>query len=61
MIYKAKNLESIFIEVNLPKKTNLVVGCIYRHDYHYLNALLDKLSKEANETIVLLGDSFFKF
>ena len=61
MIYKAKNLESIFIEVNLPKKTNLVVGCIYRHGDHYLNALLDKLSKEANETIVLLGDSFFKF
>ena len=64
MIYKAKKLESTFIEVTLPKKTNLFVGCIYRHpcmdictfNDHYLNPSLDQLSKEVNKTIVLLGD-----
>ena len=63
-IYKPKNLESIFVEVVLPKKSNLIVGCIYKHpcmdictfNDHYLNPLLDNLSKEANKTIVLLGD-----
>ena len=57
-----KKLESIFVEVVLPKKSNLIVGCIYKHPYmdictfndHYLNPLLDNLSKEANKTIVLL-------
>ena len=61
-----KKLEpNIFIEVILPKKRNLIVGCIYitsMYGYihvndHYLNLLLDKLSKEANKTIVLLGGS----
>ena len=63
-IYKPKKLESIFVEVVLPKKSNLIVGCIYKHpcmdictfNDHYLNPLLDNLSKEANKTIVLLGD-----
>ena len=52
-IYKSKTLESIFVEVVLPKKSNLVVGCIYKHpcmdictfNDHYLNLLLDNLSK----------------
>ena len=64
MTYKAKKLESTFTEVTLPKKTNLIVGCINRHpsmdictfNDHYLNPLLDKLSKDANKTIVLLDD-----
>ena len=30
-IYKPKKLESIFVEVVLPKKSNLIVGCIYKH------------------------------
>ena len=59
-----KKLESIFVEAILPKKSNLIVGCIYKHPCmdictfkdHYLNPLLDNLSKEANETIVLLSD-----
>ena len=63
-IYKPKKLESIFVEVVLPKKSNLIVGCIYKHpcmdictfNDHYLNPLLDNLSKEANKAIVLLGD-----
>ena len=63
-IYKPNKLESIFLEVILPEKSNLIVGCIYKHpcmgictfNDHYLNPLLDNLSKEANKTIVLLGD-----
>ena len=64
VIYKPKKLESIFVEVVLPKKSNLSVGCIYKHpcmdicsfNVHFLNLLLDNLSKVANKTIVLLGD-----
>ena len=64
MIYKSKILESTFIEVILPKKNNLIIGCIYRDpcidkctfNDHYLNPLLEKLSKEANKTILFLGD-----
>ena len=63
-IYKPKKLESIFVEVVLPKKSNLIVGYIYKHPCmhictfsdHYLSPLLDNLSKEANKTIVLLGE-----
>ena len=48
-IYKPKNLKSIFVEVVLPKKSNLIVECIYKHpcmnihtfNDHYLNPLLD--------------------
>ena len=61
-IYKPKKLESVYVEVVLPKKSNLIVGYIYKHpcictfNDHYLNLLLDNLSKKANKTIVLLGD-----
>ena len=65
-IYKLKNLESIFAEVVLPKECNLIVGCmdicldicmdICTFNDHDLNPLLDNLTKEANKTIVLLGD-----
>ena len=63
-IYKPKKLESIFVEVVLPKKSNLTVGCVYNHpcmdictfNDHYLNLLLENLSDEANKTIALLGD-----
>ena len=52
-IYKPKKLESIFVEVVLPKKSNLIVGCIYKHpcmdictfNDHYLNPLLNNLSR----------------
>ena len=60
-IYRTKKLDTIFVKVVLPKKSNLIVGCIHNHpcrdictfNDHYLNTLLDNLSKEANETIVL--------
>ena len=62
-IYKKRDLESTFIEIINPKKSNIIVGCIYRHpnmdlnefNSDYLNPLLAKLSKE-KKTVFLLGD-----
>ena len=62
-IYKSFELESTFIEICNPKKTNILIGCIYKHPImninefndDYLIELLHKLSKE-NKTIFLLGD-----
>ena len=61
-IYKSKQPESTFIEVNL-KNEKVAIGCIYRHpsmellefNNDYLTNLLDTLSSE-NKTVVLLGD-----
>ena len=30
-LYKTHKIESVFVEVIMPKKTNITVGCIYRH------------------------------
>ena len=54
---------SYFIEIITSKKTNIIIGCIYRHpnmdldefNELYLNVLLEKLNKE-NKSIFLLGD-----
>ena len=62
-IYKSFELEYTFIEICNPKKTNVIIACIYKHpnmninefNDDYVNELLDKLSKE-NKTIFLLGD-----
>ena len=62
-IYKTHDLESTFIEIINPKKSNIIVVCIYRHpnmdlnDFNndYLIPLLVKLSKE-KKTVFLLGD-----
>ena len=62
-INKSCQVESTFIEVSLPKKSNIIVGCIYRHhnmklnefNEYFLNPLLEKLSKE-NKSTFLLGD-----
>ena len=48
-IYKTNELESTFIELINPKKHNVLIGCIYRHQYmnqeefnkYYLNNLLE--------------------
>lgn len=53
-MYKEKELESTFIEIILPKRTNVIIGCTYRHpsmnteefNTFYLSPLLLKLSKE---------------
>ena len=38
-IYKSKKLESIFVHVVLPKNSNLIVGCIYKHPWIYGNVM----------------------
>ena len=62
-IHKKHDLESTFIEIINPNKSNVIVGCIYRHpnmdlnefNSDYLNSLLAKLSIE-KKTVCLLGD-----
>ena len=61
--YLAKQLESVFIEIDLPKKSNIIVGTIYRHpcmaidlfNSDFLKPLLHKISSEKKQ-ILLLGD-----
>ena len=61
-IYQVKKLESIFIEIILPKKSNIIVGSIYKRlsmnictfNDHYVNLLLENLSKEQNKKIILI-------
>ena len=61
-IYKKNELESTFIEIMNPKKSNIIVGTIYKHpsmdltDFNssYLNSLLEKISKQ--KSVFLLGD-----
>ena len=56
-------MESTFIEIINPKKSDIIIGCIDRHpnmdinefNSDYLNPLLDKLSKE-KKTVFQLGD-----
>ena len=62
-IYKKNELESTFIEIVNPKKSNIIVGVIYRHpsmdladfNSNYLNKLLENISKE-QKSMFLLGD-----
>ena len=62
-IYKKHELESTFIDIINPKKSNIIVGVIYRHpsmnltDFNcsYLNKLLENISKE-QKSIFLLRD-----
>ena len=62
-IYKKNELESTFIEIVNPRKSNIIVGVIYRHpsmdltdfNCNYLNKLLENISKE-QKSIFLLGD-----
>ena len=62
-IYKSIEIKSTFIKIFNPKKTNVIVDCIYCHPHMdlnefsdcYLNNLLDKLSKES-KTVFLLCD-----
>ena len=54
-IYKKNELESSFIGIFNPRKSNIIVGVIYKHpsmdltdysNYNYLNKLLENISKE---------------
>ena len=59
----ANQLESTFVEIINSRKSNIIVGCLYKHpsmdvsdfNKNYLNTLLDKLSK-VNKQVFLLGD-----
>ena len=61
-IYKKNELESTFIEIVNSRKSNIIVGVIYRHpsmdlanfNCNYLNKLLENVSKE-QKSIFLLG------
>ena len=62
-IYKPTELESSLIEISNPKRSNIIIGCIFSHpnmdldefNDNSLNTLLDKISKE-NKSVFLLGD-----
>ena len=62
-IYKKNELESTFIEIVNAKKSNIIVGVIYRHpsmdltdfNCNYLNKQSENISKE-QKSIFLLGD-----
>ena len=62
LLYKSLHLESVFIEILFPNKSNLIVGCIYRHPCmsidefnDVISPILHKISTE-NKIIILLGD-----
>ena len=62
MMYKAKELESIFYEVENTGKKSEIYGCIYRHpcmDADIFNELLDKFLKKVTaekKVTYLMGD-----
>lgn len=66
-IYKNKLLESAFIELINPRKSNDIIGVIYRHpsmdqnefNDDYLKPLLDKISNEKNKNVYIAGDFNF--
>ena len=63
MIYKKRELESVFIEIIQKNYKNMIVGCIYRHpcmqhnefNEKYLKPFSEKLVSE-NKEVILLGD-----
>ena len=62
LIYKSFHLESVFIEVLFPKKSNLIVGYIYKHPCmsidefnDIISPVLHRISSE-KKTIILFGD-----
>ena len=61
-VYKSYVLESVFAEIIIPNKKNILLGCIYRHpsmeikdfNENHLNPLMEKLSDKKHT--FLLGD-----
>ena len=62
-IYKSDQLESTFVEISNPKKSNIVIGCIYKHpnmdvfDFknNYPSQIFETVPKERKQ-VFLLGD-----
>ena len=63
IMYKPKQLESVFIEICNKGKKNIIIGCIYRHpsmeldefNDDFLEPLLEELSTK-DKTVFLMGD-----
>ena len=63
ILYKSRDLESVFIEICNKGKTNIILGCIYKHpsldleefNENFLTPMLKKLENE-HKKIFLLGD-----
>ena len=63
ILYKSKELESVFVEICNNNKKNFIVGCIYRHpnmdlelfNNEFLHPLLSKLDNE-RKRVFLIGD-----
>ena len=66
-IYKSNELESTFIEILNPKKSNIIIGFVYKHcsmdlndfNTNYLTNLLDKVSKEQKSVFLRTLMSIF--
>ena len=62
-MYESKKIESAFVEIIRPRKSNLIIGCIYRHHtlstkdltHIHLGKLIEQLSFETKLTL-LMGD-----
>ena len=63
MMYKSKELESVFAEICNKNMKNVIIGCIYRHpsmdlsefNEEFLNPLMEKMSTD-NKKLFLVGD-----
>ena len=60
-IYRANQLESTFVQIINPKKSNIATGCIYKNpnmdvlDFknNYLNQIFESVSKEQKQVFLL--------
>ena len=60
-VYKANQLESTFVDIINPKKSNIVIGCLYKHpnmdvlDFknNYLRQIFEIVSKERKQVFLL--------
>ena len=65
-LYKPHKIESVSIKLIIPKRTNIIVGCISKHLDNNTNgfitknlrSLLQKLSKELSKKFFWLGDFY---
>ena len=65
VIHEKGHFESTFVEITIPKKKNLIIGCLYRHPSSsvtvnhftndYIEPLLLNISNE-NKTCAIMGD-----
>ena len=63
MMYKPKQLESVFVEICNNINKNVIIGCIYRHpsmdlnefNEEFINPLMEKLATD-NKKLFLVGD-----